>query len=102
MLLLNWISNNNGKSWFRGVAFTLLVGLTGFYFYGRVLDIKMVLPDFFQKYIVFISSFPKLGLKEYSELPDTWDLSLVVWLTRIFISYGVFQTIAAFRKYGKG
>jgi phosphate transport system substrate-binding protein len=26
LLILNWISNNNGRSWFRGVLFTLLIG----------------------------------------------------------------------------
>ncbi len=101
LLFLNYISNNNGRSWFQGVLFTLGIGLLFFTLYLRTLGIQFRFDDCYQDYIKFISSFPKLELKEYGVLNEDWRTQLVLWLSRIFISYGIYQTIAAFRKYGK-
>lgn len=102
LLFLNWISNNHGRNWFQGVLFTLSVALICFYVYINILGEVGVLSDFLSGYIIFISSFPKLELEKYSEIEKTWDLSLIIWISRIFIAYGIYQTVAAFRKYGKG
>lgn len=103
LLILNWISNDNGKSWIRGIVFTLLVGLMFYSIYLNVLEVKVDLStkSFWTDYILFISSFPKLVINRYSEFNSIWNVSLVIWLSRIFISYGIYQTIAAFRKFGK-
>lgn len=102
LLALNWLSNNNGKSWFRGVLFTAGISFLFFYLYLTVLcisfDYKLHLTD----YVLFFTSFPKLQLDKYSESNSFWQVSLVIWLARIFISYGIYQTVSAFRKYGKG
>ncbi|MBO6881443.1 hypothetical protein, partial [Winogradskyella sp.] len=102
LLFLNLISNNHGRSWFRGVLFTLLVALLCFYGYMSVLKVDYTITYFFKNYIIFISSFPKLEIDSYSNIPKTWDLSFIIWISRMFISYGIYQTVAAFRKYGKG
>lgn len=102
LLLLNWISNNNGQSWIRGVLFTLIIALLFFTAYLKSLGLDLDLSTHFKDYILFISSFPKLQLEKFSELNKLWNISLIIWLSRIFISYGIFQTVAAFRKYGKG
>ncbi|WP_196888731.1 hypothetical protein [Aureivirga sp. CE67] len=101
ILFLNWISNNNGNSWFRGVLFTLSIGYLFFSLYINNLNLNLSQNTLIENYILFISSFPKLELEKYSELNKQWDVSLIIWISRIFISYGIYQTITAFRKYGK-
>ncbi len=101
LLSLNLISNNNGRSWFIGVLFTVFIAFLFFLLYLKILDISFSYTESFKDYVLFISSFPKLQLEKYSELNSKWSVSLVIWLSRIFISYGIYQTIAAFRKYGK-
>jgi hypothetical protein len=101
LLFLNYISNNYGRNWFQGVIFTLSIGFLFFLIYLRTLGVEFYFNQCYQDYVLFISSFPKLELKEYSELNDGWKVQLVLWLSRIFISYGIYQTISAFRKYGK-
>lgn len=101
LLFLNWVSNDNGRSWSRGVLFTLIVAFIFFRIYLYNLNVSFNFKECYTEYILFITSFPKLELDGYSELNDNWKIKLVIWLSRIFISYGIYQTIAAFRKYGK-
>lgn len=99
LLFLNLLSNNNGRSWFQGIIFTLLIGLLFFTFYLKTIGINFEMDNCYQDYILFMTSFPKLSLVNYYN--DSWETQLIIWLSRIFISYGIYQTIAAFRKYGK-
>ena len=101
LLLLNFISNNNGKSWVRGVIFTLLVAAVFFYLYTINIGNGNFTIESYKEYVLFISSFPKLELKKYEIQNEYWNIQLIIWLARIFISYGIYQTIAAFRKYGR-
>ncbi len=93
LLLLNYISNDNGYSWFRGIIFTLTISFITFTIYCKYTDISIS----FQNFILYISSFPKLQINE----AFSWKIELITWIGRIFIGYGIYQTIAAFRKYGK-
>lgn len=99
LLLLNLVSNNNGRSWFQGVLFTLITGLIFFILYLKTVGISFQFDECYQEYVLFITSFPKLEIVSYYN--DTWQTQLIIWLSRIFISYGIYQTVAAFRKYGK-
>jgi hypothetical protein len=99
LLFLNLISNNNGRSWFQGIIFTLGVGLLFFTLYLNTLGISFAAGSCYQDYVLFITSFPKLQIESYYN--ESWITQLVIWLGRIFISYGIYQTIASFRKYGK-
>lgn len=103
LLILNWISNDNGRSWFKGILFTLTTALIFYALYLSAIgtEINFSLKTFWTNYILFTSSFPKLSLEKYSQYNSIWNVSLVIWLSRIFISYGIYQTIAAFRKFGK-
>ena len=101
LLILNKISNNHGKSWIRGIFFTIVISYVFYNIYMILMDVKFDLDDNLKDFVVFISSFPKLSLDKYSEFNNIWNVSLIIWLSRIFISYGIYQTIAAFRKYGK-
>lgn len=114
LLFLNHISNKNGYSWGRGIFFTLIISILSFciytllnekenYLYSQqyldntLQELKKL--DLWNKFIKFFTSFPKLTLDEYKK--DSWEINLWVWLARVFIGYGIYQTIAAFRKYGK-
>ncbi|WP_338359837.1 hypothetical protein [Yeosuana marina] len=101
LLFLNLISNKNGKSWSRGVLFTLVTAFLFYWIYISVLGLNINRADTWKEYILYISSFPKLSVGKYESLNSKWSVSLVIWLSRIFISYGIYQTVAAFRKYGK-
>ena len=101
LLFLNLISNKNGKSWAIGVLFTLVAAFLFYWIYISVLGLSINRAESWKEYILYISSFPKLSIEKYESFNSTWSISLVVWLSRIFISYGIYQTVAAFRKYGK-
>ena len=106
ILKFNWLSNKHGTSWGHGVVFTLLVGLLFFYFSTiatekyvfsfsgiNVTDfescvinyLKFMLPTHSSDYM--ISANPKVFFY-------LWD-----FIGRIFVSYGIYQTIYAFRKF---
>jgi len=104
LLYFNYISNNNGISWSRGIGFTLICGLVFFV----LLNTQMNVPDFhwnnfvsyisnfLKRYVSYISSYPKL---KPANINDNWKVDVIVLLSRIFISVGIYQTITAFRKY---
>lgn len=106
MLWLNKLSNNHGLSWMRGVIFTIL---TGFVFY---FTFYLCQNDWFLKYFFwenFLSYFwLASGMNELISFlrsnPNVFAGILGVFsylLGKIFIAYGIFQTISAFRKYVK-
>ncbi|NOZ34093.1 MAG: hypothetical protein GXO80_02210 [Chlorobi bacterium] len=104
-LLLNQISNNHGISWQRGVFFTILLSVIFFILYNFTLadpffywdNIVINKQNVFDKFIEFLASFPKLSIVKQ----ETTLSTIVIILSKIFISYGIYQTIVAFRKYGK-
>ncbi len=107
LLGLNTISNNNGRSWVRGIIFTLLAW---FIFFGIFVCMRDGWGDTF---LLCIPEYKK-ELVEYFWLPNgfdglfsdtnalsSWGGIIVFFLGKIAIAYGIYQTIAAFRKYGK-
>ena len=111
LLYINYISNNNGISWIRGIFFTLACAFIAF----LVLNSKRTNPLFywtfstsitqsceafkigFKSYISFISSYPIFKIENIN---SSWAVDFIILLTRIFVSVGIYQTIVAFRKYG--
>ncbi|MBA0883047.1 pentapeptide repeat-containing protein [Flavobacterium undicola] len=108
ILILNYISNNHGKSYLRAILFTFSIGLIFFYFsliatenYYFSLQ-NMTKEAFFESikyYFNFMTPTHKIEYLE-NEKPKTffyiWD-----FFGRAFVSYGIFQTIQAFRKFKK-
>lgn len=109
LLFLNKNSNNFGASWMVGVNFTILVSLITYSLILLVLyldnciklDISIKgLGNFLQNMgeIMNVTKWTQLKL---------FDLNITGWsyvwlfIGRIFIGYGYYQTIQAFRKYGK-
>jgi len=109
LLILNTVSNNNGRNWFQGLIFTIACWIV---FFGLFLGIKECWSgDTFFLFLPFMSEHIDDFVK-YLWLPHGFEglfngVSVGFWgifvfiLGKIFIAYGIYQTIAAFRKYGK-
>lgn len=110
-LWLNKISNNFGTSWFKGIIFTLLTSLL-FYciFLITLFSSSKIQPKYTSKaleqtlthWLEFLN-ITKWNFKYFDvELSDLGFFSyLVLFISRIFIGYGYYQIVQAFRKYGK-
>lgn len=106
--VFNKISNNHGTSWGRGVCFTLLITLifTLLIYLTLFLDGLIVL-DFTETGFAFFANgyLDVLNIIKYSDIINDIELSWIGralhLLSRIFIAYGVYQVVSAFRSYGK-
>lgn len=112
LLTANKISNNHGLSWSRGFRFTFIVTIITFLIYLITLPnypyefgwtsfpiLINAVSDFIKylcQFFVITHSFNFLEIAKPSGLSYFVDL-----LSRIVISYGIYQTVQAFRKYGK-
>ncbi len=101
LLSLNFISNNNGQSWIRGIIFTISISLIFFSIYINLTSSNLKFDVFLKDFIQFFCTFPKLELEKYENANKKWNTTLIIWFARIFIGYGIYQTVAAFRKFGK-
>lgn len=105
IFLLNRISNNHSTSWTLGILFTLTAGLLFFYLAMisssdytiafSILNWKDLL-DMTSKYLIFL--LPTHKFDDLYHLTNPLVLLFDI-LGRIFIGYGIYQTIQAFRKY---
>jgi len=96
LLFLNMISNYYGQSWILGVVFTLLIGLALFlplWYSGTTSHDKLSFGGAFLQFIYPAHRFDFLPMCGWGYLYDI--------LGRIFVSFGIYQTIQAFRKYGR-
>lgn len=107
LLSLNRVSNNYGNSYLYGVIFTAIVALV--FFYLSVINTSMFIFDrklciekdafieglkYFWQFILPIHRFDYLGDTKYGGGFYFFD-----FLGRVFVGYGVYQTIQAFRKH---
>jgi hypothetical protein len=103
-LSLNRISNNHRNSYLLGILFTIFAGL--FFFSLSLLS----LPDFiiewepsnweemdlWKEYLAFMN--PTHEIKLFDDYcPTGWTYFWQTW-GRIFVGYGIYQTVQAFRK----
>jgi len=106
VLWLNKWSNNFGTSWVRGLKFTFIITLIFYliflltisnqlYFKFDIEGIGNWLKSFFEFLNITTWNYKPFGIENY-----TWGY-IVLFIGRMFISYGYYQTIQAFRKYGK-
>jgi hypothetical protein len=103
-LLLNKVSNNNRNSYLLGICFTIIIGL--FFFTLSVLSLpdyclqlnplEWNMDDFWKFYLTFMN--PTHDVKLFDNLsPNGWTYFWQTW-GRIFVGYGIYQTVQAFRK----
>lgn len=109
-LLLNMISNNFGRWWWLGIIFTFAIGLIFFFFileysfeYPRIsLDNRLLVS--YLKFMNPIRSFDTEGIfkienKNFLNLKS--GAYVLDFIGKILIAYGYYQTIQAFRRFGR-
>lgn len=108
ILILNYLSNNHGRSYLRAIIFTLSIGFVFFYFSLMATENyyfsfqNMTKETFFESVKYYFNFMIPTHKVEYleNEQPKTffyiWD-----FIGRAFVSYGILQTIQAFRKFKK-
>ena len=114
LLFANKFSTNFGTNWFRGVVFTMLIGsifsflllLTNYNLWHiDIYDINA----WIQSIGFLIRIINVVDMKPFEEngnslvkLVDNNDTNnIILFIGRIFIAYGIYQTVQAFRKFGK-
>jgi len=101
ILKLNQLSTSHGKYWFQGVVFTLVTLTISFYAYCRITFGAENTIFGLSNFLYYLESFPILKLSEIENLYKINDNGFIVLTSRIIAIYGVYQIIAAFRKYRK-
>lgn len=112
LLFLNRISNNHGTDWLRGVYFTGVVSILLYTFYLLLLPKRFfvwgwdgwdsfweVSNNFVIHYFEFIAIFRDFNFIEGGD--PNWLSYVIDFFSRIAIGYGIYQTVQAFRKFGK-
>jgi hypothetical protein len=103
-LSLNRVSNNHRNSYSLGILFTISAGLLFFWF--SVLSFpdyqfqwnpsKWYMDNFWKNYLTFMN--PTHDVEIFKEFrPTGWTYFWQTW-GRIFVGYGIYQTVQAFRK----
>lgn len=117
-LLLNDMSNKQRTDWTRGVLFTLLIATITYltaiwleiwftplidkvlYQHYHKLSLGQQFNYFIKEFISIINITNWTNVKILGHSPCGGSL-FIVYIGRIFIAYGYYQTIQAFRKYSK-
>ena len=105
----NYVSNNFGQSWSRGIIFTLIVNLIFFGLFVFLSDSNLHFSfeseDVLRttKYYLQFLNITKWDYSPFGiSIQESYHLGyLILFIGRIFIGYGYYQTIQAFRKFGK-
>jgi hypothetical protein len=104
VLFFNEKSNKYGSKWSRGVLFTVIIAFIFFVlilFFGSKSDVKSI--EVWVK--GFIGTLNIFNFSEDFAGQEGVKLNAIgtvlAYLSKIFVSYGIFQTVAAFRKHGK-
>ncbi|WP_321298977.1 hypothetical protein [Marinifilum fragile] len=103
ILTLNKLSNSHGTSFFRGVLFTMAVWGVFFSWFVMVRDgvgnaFIWTNGEYLNEAVNYLWLFNGLkGLTTGSTV--LWSCIIPFLLGKIFIAYGIYQTISAFRKY---
>lgn len=110
ILWLNKYSNDFNRSWIRGVRFTLIITLLSYFFLNYVgmeqpyfvLDLHFNgFGEVVKGYLLLLDVFNLTGISDNI----TFDLStcgyILLFLAKILITYGYWQTIYAFFRYRK-
>ncbi|MGM8362306.1 hypothetical protein ACSV4D_10360 [Flavobacterium sp. ARAG 55.4] len=107
ILFLNENSNYFGLDWTKGICFILKTSLMFYLLYliSFIIGIKdsSYLPQSCEEFLVIYIKFlnPVSFLKTPIEEAESYFFPLLFLnLSKIFVSYGIYQTIQAFRKFG--
>lgn len=107
VLWFNKWSNKHGLSWGRGVGFTLLVSIIALYvfmFTANELEWAWTREARIDTLNALVHL---LNITDWTPIMWNRDIHsynfgyLILFISRIFISYGFYQTVSAFRRFGK-
>lgn len=103
ILYLNSISSNHGSDWSRGVLFTLGISLIFYTLYFISEYYELEVEPSYPSINHFLKGFFKFLIPSYN---SPFDQGLGQWfqyfpfiIGKIFITYGIYQTIVSFRKF---
>lgn len=106
LLWLNSISNSHGTSWVKGLKFTLAVTLFFYLIFLLVLSPDLIF-DFslygignFLQYFIQLLNITNWKYQPFQLDTSPWG-DILLYISRVFISYGYYQLIQSFRKYTK-
>ena len=106
ILWFNKNSNSFGTDWVAGVNFTLLIALISTMIILSMtphivfsFDIEGI-ENFIRTLVQILNITESADIKILNKEPNTWQY-ILMFFSRIFIGYGYYQTIQAFRKFGK-
>lgn len=108
ILWLNFNSNKHGTSYLRGIFFTLIIGFVFFYFSlvaTEKYEISLIPNDWTWEAVkeslkyYFISLSPVHKYTYMDDLVPSWAFYIADFIGRTFVSYGIYQTVQAFRKF---
>ena len=94
------VSNNYGTSWWKGVKFVAGINLTFVIvcFWHRTPQFDCSgIGNFFNLYL---SSLSLISIPKILSTDSNWEMNWF-YISRIPLAFGIYQTIAAFRKFGK-
>ncbi len=111
ILLLNKWSNDFGRNWGKGVRFTMKISFFFFLlliltntFVSSTYPISLNFNHSYAGFSTILSEYLKftfsLGFSS-EEFQSNGYLYIIFVMAKIFIGYGIYQTITAFRKFGK-
>lgn len=107
LLGFNHISNKHNQSWSRGVAFTLGIGFVFYFLFLKSIgepispSLKFDIERFGELAKSFWIFMNPLHSVDFLNTDSTSWSSFFDYVGRIFIGYGMYQTIQAFRKFGR-
>lgn len=97
-------SNNFGRDWGRGILFTVIVAIWLYFLYACFTFGFTSKPSFdnLQFHLKYLIKFLS-PIHKFTEFKDYENVVSVFfdYLGRIFVAYGIYQTVTAFRKLGK-
>lgn len=105
-LFFNRFSSNFGTSWWQGIKFTFFITLLFYVLFLSTFyeEIKFMWTwNAFgktAKHFVEFLNITKWDIKPFGITSYSWGY-IILFIGRIFIGYGYYQTIQAFRKFGK-
>ncbi|MFC4097665.1 hypothetical protein [Euzebyella saccharophila] len=103
ILWLNSISSNHGLDWTKSVAFTLGVALLFYliYFYSEhyLYDLDFTINSINRFVVGYLKYLIPSYKSPFEHGFSKWFQLLIYMVGKIFIAYGIYQTIVSFRKY---
>lgn len=103
ILFINFLSNGFGLWWFSGVVFLFVTTTFMFKYYLNNINSNIIIDfsnyEYWKYYVQFIIPTHKFDFITNAALTD--KSYIIDYLNRLISAFGIYQTVQAFRKFGK-